>query len=258
MSLRARVMLITGGSRGIGFAIAQALAAEGCDLALVGRNESAAVASATALAGDSGRRVIAVPADTGDDESVRVMAERALAELGGVDILVNSAATPNIGGALREENLAHELNVKALGYLRCARAFAPGMVEAGWGRIISVGGLATRQAGSIVGTARNVAVSAITKNLADELGPSGVNVTVVHPGFTRTDSTDGVLAAMAQERGVGVGEVEAGIAGGISIGRIVSADEIASVVTFLASPLSVAITGDPIPVGGGARGPIYY
>jgi len=258
LKLTGKRAVITGGSRGIGFAIAQALAAEGCDLALVGRDESAAAAAAAVIASESGRRVVAIPADTGDDESVRLMAERAVAELGGVDILVNSAATPNIGGALREENLAHELNVKALGYLRCARAFAPGMAEAGWGRIISVAGLATRQAGTIVGTVRNVAVSAITKNLADELGPSGINVTVVHPGFTRTETTDGVLAAMAQERGVEVGDVEAGIAGGISIGRIVSADEIASVVTFLASPLSVPITGDAIPVGGGARGPIYY
>ncbi len=258
LQLTGRRAVVTGGSRGIGKAIAAALAAEGCDVGLVGRNEQVAAFAAAVPGSESGRRVIALPADTGNDESVAAMAQRALAELGGVDILVNCAATPNIGGALREENLEHELNVKVLGYLRCARVFAPGMTQAGWGRIISVAGLAARSTGAVVGTVRNVAVSALTKNLADELGPSGINVTVVHPAFTRTEGTQAALAAMAETRGVSVVDVEAEVAAGISIGRVVSAEEIAAVVAFLASPLSVAITGDAIPVGGGVRGPIYY
>ena len=258
LQLEGKRAVITGGSKGIGLAIARALAAEGCDVGLAGRNIGAAEDAARSLAAESGRRVVALTVDTGDDSAVRLMAERAVAELGGVDILVNCAATPNIGGALREENLAHEFNVKAHGYLRTARAFAPGMVEAGWGRIINIAGLATRQSGSVVGSVRNVAVAAITKNLADELGPSGVNVTVVHPAFTRTETTDELLTSMARDRGVDVKEVEAGLAKGISIGRIVRAEEIASVVAFLASPLSIAITGDAIPAGGGARAAIYY
>jgi NAD(P)-dependent dehydrogenase (short-subunit alcohol dehydrogenase family) len=105
---------------------------------------------------------------------------------------------------------------------------------------------------------RNAAVAAMTKNLADELGPSGINVTVVHPGMTRTERTPQTLAAMAAARGVSVTDAEAVLTAGIAIGRLVTAEEVAAVVTFLASPLSVAITGDAIAAGGGARGPIYY
>ena len=90
-------------------------------------------------------------------------------------------------GATARAQLQREIDVKVRGYLRCARAVAPLMVTQGWGRIVNVSGLAARQTGSVVGSVRNVAVAAMTKNLADELGPSGVNVTVVHPGPTVTD-----------------------------------------------------------------------
>ena len=91
---------------------------------------------------------------------------------------------------------------------------------------------------------RNVAVAAMTKNLADELGPRGVNVTVVHPGMTRTERTPEAMAAMAQSRGTTVEELERALEGGVSIGRLVTAEEVAAVVAFLASPKSVALNGD--------------
>jgi NAD(P)-dependent dehydrogenase (short-subunit alcohol dehydrogenase family) len=258
LELTDRRAVVTGGSRGIGKAIARALAAEGCDVGLVARDVAVTEATAQELAGGSGRRVVALPADTGSDAEVEAMAARALSELGGVDILVNAAATANIGAPLQEAELEAEINVKVRGYLRCARAFAPGMAERGWGRIINISGLAARQAGTVVGSVRNVAVSAMTKNLADELGPSGINVTVVHPGMTRTERTPESLAAMAKARGLSVSDTEAALTAPIVIGRMVTADEVAAVVTFLASPRSVAITGDAIAAGGGARGPIYY
>jgi NAD(P)-dependent dehydrogenase (short-subunit alcohol dehydrogenase family) len=258
LQLTGRCAVVTGGSRGIGRAVARSLAVEGCDVGLVARRGGPAEATAAELAEASGRRVVALPADTGDDASVAAMAERAVAELGGVDILVNAAATPNTGAPLREEDLEREINVKVRGYLRCIRAFAPGMADAGWGRIINISGLAARQSGTVVGSVRNVAVAAMTKNLADELGASGINVTVVHPGLTRTEDTPRMLAAMALTRGLSEEETESSLARGITIGRLVTAEEVADVVTFLASPLSVAITGDAIVAAGGARGPIYY
>jgi len=98
----------------------------------------------------------------------------------------------------------------------------------------------------------------MTKNLADELGPHGVNVTVVHPGLTRTEATPGVLAAGAAAKGVTPADIERQLAQGNSIRRIVDADEVAAVITFLASPKSVAINGDAIACGGGTPGAIYY
>ena len=126
------------------------------------------------------------------------------------------------------------------------------MVERGWGRIVNIGGLAARQTGNLVGTVRNVAVAAMTKNLADELGPRGVNVTVVHPGMTRTERTPEAMAAMAQARGTTVDELERALAGSVALGRLVTAEEVAAVVAFLASPKSVAVNGDPVAAGGGA------
>ena len=110
---------------------------------------------------------------------------------------------------------------------------------------------------SAVGSMRNVAVAAMTKNLADELGPRGINVTVVHPGLTRTEATPGVAARLAQSRGITVEEAEQSMVRN-SISRWVEVSDVAAVVAFLASPRSVAITGDAIACGGGQPGVIYY
>jgi NAD(P)-dependent dehydrogenase (short-subunit alcohol dehydrogenase family) len=258
LELTGRRALVTGGSRGIGLAVGRALAAEGADVALVARGAEALRSAAEDVARESGRRAIAVPADTGEDASVVAMVGQVVAQLGGVDILVNAAATPATGAPFTDDDLEAEINVKVRGYLRCARAVAPLMVERGWGRIVNVGGLAARQTGNVVGSVRNVAVAAVTKNLADELGPRGVNVTVVHPGMTRTERTPEAMAAMARSRGTTVEELERALAGAVSIGRLVTAQEVAAVVAFLASPKSVALNGDSVVVSGGARGSVYY
>jgi NAD(P)-dependent dehydrogenase (short-subunit alcohol dehydrogenase family) len=132
------------------------------------------------------------------------------------------------------------------------------MKREGWGRIISVAGLAARATGSTYGTIRNVSVSAMTKNLADELGPSGINVTVVHPGMTVTERIPSLLRSQSEALGISEDEVLAGMVKSTTIGRLVTAEEIAAVITFLASPLSAGINGDPIATGGGVPGPIYY
>jgi NAD(P)-dependent dehydrogenase (short-subunit alcohol dehydrogenase family) len=263
LQLRGKRAIVTGGSRGIGLAIADALAAEGADVALVARG-AAALQEAAGRLSVHGTRIVGVATDTTDDQQVRDMVASVVAELGGVDILVNSAATPASSGptptleTLTDAALLSELDIKVLGYLRCARAVAPHMKAAGWGRIISISGLNARNAGSISGSVRNVAVAAMTKNLADELGVHGINVTVVHPGMTVTERTPWLLAHRAEEKGVTPQDIEAGMAAGISIGRMVTAAEVASVVTFLASPRSVAINGDAVAVGGGSRGAIHY
>lgn len=255
--------IVTGGSRGIGLAVAHSLAAEGADVALVARSADALEVACAAVAAASGRRVLAVSADTGDDDSVKTMVRGVVAGLGGVDILVNAAARPNTGAVVgidgfTEAEFSEQLNVKVLGYLRCIREVVPLMRASGWGRIINISGLAARGTGSVTGTVRNVAVAALTKNLADELGKDGINVTVVHPGVTVTESTPAILAGRAERAGVSVPEMERRLGASVGIGRLVTAQEVAAVVTFLASPLSVAINGDAIAVGGGVVGPVYY
>jgi NAD(P)-dependent dehydrogenase (short-subunit alcohol dehydrogenase family) len=263
LQLSGKRAIVTGGSKGIGKAVATALAGEGCDVVVAARTASALEEAADQIAAATERQVHAVPVDTGEDASVRAMVASATQLLGGVDILVNSAAKPlgqspppklaDVTGTLFWE----DMNVKVLGYLRCAQAVAPGMIAQGWGRIINISGLGARSTGAVIGSMRNVAVAAMTKNLADELGPHGINVTVVHPGLTRTEATPGVITRMAAAQGVSEQEAERNL-GRNTIRRIVDAAEVADVVAFLASPRSASITGDAIACGGGTPGSIYY
>ena len=264
LELAGKTAVVTGGSRGIGKAVAHALAREGARVALIARDLPVAKRTADEIAGRSHQTAAAYAADTGDDAAVEVAIGRIAGDFGRIDILVNAAAQP--GGQSRPPKLAEitndhfwaDMNVKVLGYLRCARAVAPYMAQQHWGRIINISGLAARQTGSTIGSIRNIAVAALTKNLADELGPLGINVTCVHPGITRTEKTPGVLQRQAEVLGITADEVEKRWAGLNLIRKIVSAEEVADVVAFLASPRSVAINGDAIATGGGTPGAIHY
>ena len=150
------------------------------------------------------------------------------------------------------------MNVKVLGYLRTAREVAPEMVQRKWGRIINVSGLAARSTGTIIGSMRNVSVAALTKNIADELAGTGVSAVCIHPGLTRTEKTPGVAAKTAEKLGISVADAEAQMASKNLTKRLITADDIAAVAAFVASPRSVAINGDVIAAGGGAPGSIHY
>ena len=265
LQLRGKRALVTGGSRGIGKAVARALALEGALVALLARGEAALREAAEELRAQCGVTVIGVRADTTDDAQVRAAVREAEQGLGGgIDILVNAAAEPSGFAAppgledIRAEYLRGEVDTKVMGYLRCAQAVVPGMRQRGWGRIVNISGLAARQTGHAVGSVRNVAVAAITKNMADELGPFGIQATVVHPGTTRTERTPALVAAKAKARGVEPGVIEQEMAAQNSIRHLVDASEVADVVAFLCSPRSRAINGDAIAVGGGAPRSIHY
>ena len=265
LQLTGKRALVTGGSRGIGKAVARVLAHEGADVALLARDASTLAAAAAELAAESRRRVIGVRADTTGDEQVRAAVAEAVRQLGGaIDILVNAAAEPGGYAAppqlaeITADALQRELDTKVMGYIRCAREVAPGMRANGWGRIVNISGLAARQTGNAVGSIRNVSVVALTKNLADELGPHGINVTVVHPGQTRTERTAAQVAARAKAQGATADTIEAQMAAGNSIRHVVEASEVADVVVFLCSPRSRAINGDVIAAGGGGLRSIHY
>jgi len=250
LQLSGKRAIVTGGSRGIGKAIARALALEGVDVVITARGFDALAATAAELARETGARIIPIAADTGDDAAVAALVAVTVEALGGVDILVNNAATPGgIAPAAKlaevdARNLLNDVNVKVAGYLRTSQAAAPYLVQNGWGRIINIGGLAARRTGNYIASVRNVAVSSITKNLADEFGPQGITVNAIHPGATRTEKTD---AAAAQKA-----------AANVTVGRIIDAAEIAWLVTILASPKSIALNGQTLQAGGGSFGVIDY
>ena len=258
LHLAGKTAIVTGGSRGIGKAIARELTAEGVKVAIVARDQATLEATAKELG------ALPIRCDTGSDEQVKAMVATAVEQLGGIDILVNSAAEP--GGQAPPPKLADiddevfwpDVNVKVMGYLRCIREAVPHMAGRGGGRIVNISGNAARRTGSTVGSMRNIAVAAMTKNLADELAPQKITLVVVHPGTIRTEKTPDVIKRTAQRQGVSEAEVEQRLNAANLIGRLVEAAEVAQVVTFLCSPLAAAIDGDAVAVTGGTPGAIVY
>jgi NAD(P)-dependent dehydrogenase (short-subunit alcohol dehydrogenase family) len=264
LELEGKVAIITGGSRGIGKAIGRVLAQEGAGVALVARNKAALEASAAEIAKQGRGPARGFACDTTDDAAVKKMVADVVSAFGRVDILVNCAAKPSgqsrppTLGEITTEEVWDHINTKVVGYLRTIREVAPHMIKQKSGRIINVSGLGARHTGTTVGSIRNVGVSALTKNMADELAPHGIQVVCVHPGLIRTEATPGVIAAQAKAQGVSEGEIERRMDGRNLVRKLITAEQIGYVVAFLASPRAIAINGDSIPAGGGTPGSIYY
>ncbi len=264
LELKGKVAIVTGGSRGIGKAIGRVLAWEGANVALVARSKAPLEAAVADISGPGNGEVKSFVCDTTDDAQVKKLVADVVAAFGRVDILVNCAAKPS-GQArpptLREittEDFWDHMNTKVMGYLRTAREVAPHMMRQRSGRIINVSGLGARHVGTTIGSIRNVGVAALTKNLADELAPHGIQALCVHPGLIRTEATPGVIAAQAQAQGLPEAEIEGRMNGRNLVKKLITAEQIAYVVAFLASPKAIAINGDAIPAGGGTPGSIYY
>ncbi len=266
--LQGKRAIVAGGGRGIGKAIARELAREGVDVAIVARSLGELAATAKELEAETGRRMIPLAADVTSKEQVDAMVAKAVEQLGGLHILVNSASLP-CGTAtgpietINDEELLHDFDVKYMGALRCARATIPYLKAQGWGRIINISGTNARTAGNLSGGARNVSMVHFTKTLGMQLGQFGITVNCIHPGVTRTERTPGMLAARAAEMGITPEEVERrdfapGSPRGNAIGRMVDADEIAYVTVFLASDKAWAVTGELIVANGGVGQAVYY
>lgn len=268
LGLQGKKAIVTGGGRGIGKAIARALAQEGVDVAIVSRSKDQLAQSASEIQKETNRKIIPLTADVTNRAQVDQAVDQAARQLGGLHILVNSAAMP--GGAatgpidtVEDGVLLNDFDVKYMGALRAARAAIPHMKSQRWGRIINISGTNARTAGNLSGGARNVALVHLTKTLGVQLGRSGITVNCIHPGVTRTERTPGMLAKRAAELGITPEEVERRdfaetSTRGNSLGRMVDADEIAHVTLFLASDKSWAITGELIVANGGAGQSVYY
>ena len=270
LGLQGKRALVTGGSLGIGRAIAEELAREGVDVAIVARSKEQLERTARELEAGTGRRVVPLVADVTSKEQIDRAVAQAAERLGGLHILVNSGSPP--GGSASatgpietvvDEDLLHDFNVKYVGALRCARAAIPYLKQQGWGRIINISGTNARNAGNLSGGARNTSLVHFTKTLAVQLGRYGITVNCIHPGTTRTERTPRLLAARATELGISADEVEKrdfahDSPRGNAIGRMVDASEIAYLAVFLASDRAWAVSGELVVATGGAGRAVYY
>ena len=247
---------------GIGKATAWALASEGVDVAICARGVEELEKSAREIEADTGRRALPVRADVNSLDDINRLVSKTVSELGGVDILVNNAVNSVEGTPteLADEDWLNHINVKIMGYVRCAREVAPHMKARGWGRIINIGGLAARNGGATNASSgvTNSAVANLAKNLSDELCGQGILVNAIHPGTTRTQRLDQIHLRRAERTNRTVEEVEREVFQRIPIGRVIESRDIANLVLFLVSDHASAITGQVIGVDGGAgRGVVY-
>jgi 3-oxoacyl-[acyl-carrier protein] reductase len=269
LNLNNKIALVTGGSRGIGGAIAHALAREGADIAVCARDPKALDEAARTLA-ELGRHVVTVPADLSTAAGVQAVVDTTLARFGRVDILVN-----NVGGAggpggfmnLRDEHwqMAWDLNVMAA--VRFARALIPGMVERRWGRIINIASTSAREPDTVVVhyNCAKAGLLALSKTLANAYAKDGVLVNCVLPGLTRTPAVESSAAKRLKEQGIDVGGMTPDDLVNryyiprrpLPVGRIGQPEDLAAIVAFLASDRAGFITGTAINVDGGWVKSIY-
>jgi 3-oxoacyl-[acyl-carrier protein] reductase len=240
IDLSGRTALVTGSTRGIGRAIAEALAGAGARVAVVGRDQARAAETAAAIGG--GAQGFA--ADVGDPASITALVESVEKAFGQIDILVNNAGLTrdNILFRIKDEDWDTVLDANLRGAFLAIRATSRGMIKRRWGRIINIASIVgiTGNKGQANYAASKAGLIGLTKSVAKELGSRNVLVNAVAPGFIETDMT----AAMTPE-------ARAALSGQIPLERLGSPADIAGVVTFLASDSAAYITGQTLVVDGG-------
>ncbi|MBO1112075.1 SDR family NAD(P)-dependent oxidoreductase [Bordetella petrii] len=251
--LEGRHALVTGGARGIGLACAQALLQRGAALTLLGRDRAALDAAVASLGGPGAVRAVA--ADVSDQASVQAAFDQAAQAGGAIDILVNNAGQAasqrfeRTDAALWQAMLA----VNLTGTYHCIQAALPGMLAAGWGRIVNVASTAGLIGYPYVSAycAAKHGVVGLTRALALEVARKGITVNAVCPGFTETDIVRGAVDNIMQKTGRTAEQARAELAARNPQGRLVQPDEVAEAVAWLALPASASINGQAIAVDGG-------
>ena len=254
LGLTGRAAAVAAASRGLGRAVARALAAEGCDGALCGRDAARIREAAEAIAQETGRRTLPVVADVSVPGDCRRFVDEAARAFGRLDILVTNTGGPPSGPFLSLDDAAwtDAIDSLLLSVVRLCRAAVPHMRARGGGRIINITSISVKQPiqGLVLSNALRAAVTGLAKTLALELAPDGILVNCVAPGYTRTDRVVELANQAAAREGIEPADVERRTVAQIPLGRMGEPAEFASVVAFLASPAASYVSGVTIQVDG--------
>jgi len=256
-----KLALITGGSRGIGKAVALTLAEQGMNIAFCGRTE-ATLESTAAEIRSHGVNAYPIQADVSRLEDINKLVESTLKETNSIDVLVNNAVTSTSArfDELTDDEFQYHIDVKLMAYIRVARKVLQSMARNGSGRIVNVGGMTAR----IVAPLRmtngvvNAGVANFTKQFANYAAQHNVTVNCVHPGYTATERVTQIFEREAAEGNCSVDEVIKNRVNDIPLGKLVKPEDIAASVLFFCSPLANMVTGQCIAVDGGSGEAINY
>jgi 3-oxoacyl-[acyl-carrier protein] reductase len=260
LGIRGRVALVAASSRGLGRAIASELAAEGVNLVLCARDQAPLDAAADEIRAAHSVEVLSQTADVTREEEVQALVGSALYRFHRLDILVANCGGPRAGGFsdLEPRDWQQGLELNLISTMLLARAAVPLMRRDRWGRIVAVTSISVKQpiAGLMLSNISRLGVLGFAKTLAHELGPEGITVNVVCPGYTRTDRVVSLARETAAREGLAEGEVVRRWTETIPMGRLGEPEELAALVAFLVSERASYITGVSIQVDGGwVRGP---
>jgi 3-oxoacyl-[acyl-carrier protein] reductase len=255
LGLRDKVALVGGASRGIGKAVAMGLAAEGCRVAICGRNMQPLAETAEEIRRVTNAEVLAVPCDMARAEDIERFVSRTIERFGRLDIVVNNAGGPPLGAFEQHSDEAWQaaLDQNFLSAVRTIRLALPHLRKQGGGRIINITSYAVKQPldGLILSNSARLAVIGLAKTLSRELGPDNILVNNVCPGPTLTDRMESLMRMRAQNEGRSYEEVATEENKRIPLGHMGRPEDVAALVIFLASEPARQITGTTIQVDGG-------
>ncbi len=260
LDLSGKIAAVTGASIGIGKAITRSLALEGCKVAICARNDQRLQVTASELSEETGSEVYAIPADLTVPEDAENFIAKTVGHFGRLDILVNNAGSAP-GGVLEfltEEDWAQALQLKFMGYVRCTRHAVPHMRAQGGGRVINlIGNDGLKHSyWEIAPGAANAAGQNLTMSLSGQYARENITFVAVNPGPVRTERWTGLVEAMARDMDLSFEEADKLAPRSIPLGRIAESEEVANLVTYLASPLAHFINGTMIEIDGGQQKPL--
>jgi 3-oxoacyl-[acyl-carrier protein] reductase len=254
--LKGKRAIVMAASRGLGYASALGLAREGCHLVVCSRDQARIDAAAETIRRDTGARVKALVADVSSASEAKRLVDTAVAEYGGLEIVVHNAGGPPAGEtlAMTEEQWQKAFEQNLLSFTRIVSAATPEMKKAGYGRVLTIASSSIKQPipNLALSNALRAGVWGIAKTLSRELAPHGILVNVIAPGRIDTERIAELDQANATKAGKPVEEIRKASVATIPLGRLGRAEELANLVVFLASTAGSYISGQAIMVDGAA------